>query len=293
MTRVLDCHVHLYPPAIKADPAGWAAAAGESTWAILATRRRPGGRPVQSWPTADELLRAMDAAEVERAVLQGWYWRTAAACRLHNEFYAACQQAHPDRLAACAALQPAAGPAAVRAELHWARDHGFVGLGELSPHAQGYAAGDPAFAAALAQAGQWGWPVNLHVTDPASRPFPGRVETSGADFRQVAAAFPSTDFILAHWGGLFPLHEPGLFPANVYFDTAASPLLYGPEIWRRFVTAVGADRVLFGSDFPLNLYPRLDREPGLTRFVAEARGAGLSAGELGAVLRENARRWFG
>ena len=33
------------------------------------------------------------------------------------------------------------------------------------------------------------------------------------------------------------------------------------------------ERVMFGSDFPLNLYPKLDETPGLIRFVQEAKAA--------------------
>lgn len=289
---VLDSHVHLYPAAINADPAGWAAAHGEGDWAVLATRRRRDGQPVQTFPSAGELLRAMDAGGIERAVLLGWYWRTAAACRIQNRFYAECRRAHPDRLSACAALQPAAGPAAVRAELVWAREQGLQGIGELSPQAQGCPAGDPGLAAALALAGEWGWPVTLHVTDPAGRAYPGRVATPWEDFAGLAAAFPGTSLILAHWGGGFPLAAREPAAANLYFDTAASPLLYGPDIWRRFVSAVGAPRVLFGSDFPLNCYPKLEREPGFGRLLAEARAGGLESAELAAVLAGNARRWF-
>jgi predicted TIM-barrel fold metal-dependent hydrolase len=54
------------------------------------------------------------------------------------------------------------------------------------------------------------------------------------------------------------------------------------------IEAVGADRVIFGSDFPLNLYPRLDAEPNLARFAEEARGA-LEGPALAAVLRGNLR----
>jgi predicted TIM-barrel fold metal-dependent hydrolase len=78
-------------------------------------------------------------------------------------------------------------------------------------------------------------------------------------------------------------------PANIFYDTAASPLLYGPDVWSRMVAAVGAERVLFGSDFPLNLYHRIDPAPNLARFAAEARDS-LPGGALEAVLRGNLRR---
>ena len=52
------------------------------------------------------------------------------------------------------------------------------------------------------------------------------------------------------------------------------------------MATVPHERVLFGSDYPLILYPRVAREAELTRFVAEARDAGAGPGVLG----ENAAR---
>ena len=290
---MIDSHVHLYPPDVNRDPAGWAAAHREPHWSALCLRRRRDGRPVQAFPDTGGLLRAMDAAGVGRAVLLGWYWETPASCLAQNRFYAACVRSHPDRLAAAATLHPSAGREAALAELRRARDDGLRGIGELSPHAQGYAVDDPVFRSILAEAGIRGLPVTLHATDPDSRPYPGRVLTPLEDFLRLAREFPATTFILAHWGGLLPLRIPEAATLrNIYFDTSASPLNYDDGIWRRFLGSVPAGRVVFGSDFPLNLYPRQDDAPSMIRLIAEVRGAGLSAGALEAVLQENARRLF-
>ena len=66
---LIDAHVHLYPAAVDRDPAGWAEARGERHWAVLCTRRRRSGQPVQTLPTPAMLLAVMDAAAIERAVL--------------------------------------------------------------------------------------------------------------------------------------------------------------------------------------------------------------------------------
>jgi len=293
MAGVIDCHVHLYPPEVNRDPAGWAAAQGEGHWAALGTRRRRDGRAVQGFPEIGGLLGAMDAAGVERAVLLGWYWQNPASCVWQNRFYADCVRAHADRLSACATLHPAAGRAAAMAEVRRARDDGLCGLGELSPHAQGYSPGDPVFREALAFAAELRLPVTLHATDPDGRPYPGRVATPLEDFVRLAGEFPAVRFVLAHWGGLLPLRIPAAAALrNVYYDTAASPLLYDEKIWARFVSAAGPGRVLFGSDFPLNIYPAIEVEPEIKRLVAEARGAGLAPDDLAAVLRGNALKLF-
>lgn len=288
--RIVDAHVHLYPAEVDRDPAAWAAERGERHWALLCTRRRRDGRPVQSLPALDGLLHAMDRAGIARAVLLGWYWEKPDTCAWQNRFYADCVRAHSDRLSAFATLHPGAGESAMLDEVRRAHGEGLIGLGELSPHSQGYSVDDPVFAAALDLAAELRLPVNLHVTDPQSRRYPGWIETPADDFVRLALRHARTAFVLAHWGGLLALSD-ARFGAltNVYYDTAASPLMYGEEVWSRALPVLGRERVLFGSDFPLNLYPKVSVEAEMERFVAEARGAG--AGDE--VLGGNAARLLG
>lgn len=264
----IDAHVHLYPPAANADPLAWATARGETRWATLVTRRRKDGRAVQAFASVTDLLRDMDAAGISRAVLQGWYWENPATSVEQNSFYAECIRRHPDRLAAFATLHPAGGEAATDL-VRRARDEGFIGLGELSPHSQHVALDDPKWRRILALAGELSLPVNLHVTDPLSRPYAGRVETPLADFLRLAQEFPRTKFILAHWGGGLAWSPEARALPNLWFDTAASPLLYGPEVWGK----APRERTLFGSDYPLVLYPRIEKEPSMENLLREARAA--------------------
>lgn len=292
---VIDAHVHLYPAEINCDPLGWAMAAGEPHWATLATRRRKDGRPVQGFPSVEALVREMDAAGVDRVILQGWYWQTQASCAAQNRFYAACVAAHPDRLSGCATFHPSVGTAGIVACLREARDAGLIGLGELSPQSQGYAVGDPVLAEALALAAMWRWPVNLHVTDPRSRPFPGRVETPLAEIDWLVSTYPDVVWVLAHWGGGEPLQRtpPPSARGAILYDTAASPLLYGQGQWSRVGGDFGEGSVLFGSDYPLDNYPRASGETlAWGRLVREA-GAGMDPSVADAVMGQTAARWYG
>lgn len=295
--RIIDAHVHLYPPEVNRAPSAWAATQGEQHWSTLCTRRRKNGRSVQGFPSVDELLREMDQARIERVVLQGWYWERHDTCGLQNRFYAGCLRAHPDRLAAFATFHPAAGAEAVRVEIRRAADEGFCGLGELSPHSQGVSVTDPVWREALVLAGELGLAVNLHVTEPNSKNYPGKVETPLSDFVAMAREFPATRFILAHWGGRLPLDpELGLTAkacANLYYDTAASPLLYDVRIYRELVDAAGAARVLYGSDYPLDLYPKSGSTPQIGAMLEEVRTAGLGEAELSGVLGKNAVNLLG
>ena len=289
---IVDAHVHLYPPEVNRDPAAWAAAQGETHWAKLCTRQRrsgakgdgAGGQPVQGFPSVDQLLRDMDAAGVSRAVLLGWYWENHATCVLQNKFYADCIRTHPDRLSAFATVNPKAGLPAFD-EASRALDDGLAGFGELSPHSQHYSLKDPVWRQILTLAAEWKVPVNLHVTDPASRPYLGRVETPLTGFIELAREFPATKFILAHWGGSLAWSPEAVALPNVWFDTAASPLLYDTDVWDKALT----DRVLFGSDYPLILYPHKESAPGFNGLLGEAKQFGASAAMLGG----NAVKLFG
>jgi uncharacterized protein len=283
---VVDAHVHLYPPDVNRDPAGWAVAHGEPQWARMCVRtRKATGRAVQGFPSVDELLRDMDAAGVGRAVLLGWYWERMENCVAHNRFYAECVRAHGDRLSAFATVQAGAGAEAL-AEVQRAHADGLCGLGELSPHSQGVAIDDERWRALMELAGELKMPVNLHVTEPEGAAYPGRVETPLADFWAMARAWPQVRFILAHWGGRVWREADGRWLDNVWVDTAASPLIYGAaeeDVWREGVAACGAGRVLWGTDYPLKLYPREPDKGTMTGFLAEARGK-LSVKEASEVL---------
>jgi len=110
---------------------------------------------------------------------------------------------------------------------------------------------------------------------------------------RLAREHPEAILILAHWGGGLafkgaPGGEP--LPPNLYFDTAASPLLYDAGVFRRAVERVGAGRVLYGSDYPLLLHPRASRTPEFGRFLGEIAGAGLGPQERAQILGSNIRR---
>lgn len=286
--RRIDAHVHLYPPEINRAPAQWAQNVGEGHWATLCTRIRKNGRPVQGFPDLDALLREMDASGVERAVLQSWYWERHDTCVLQNRFYAACLRAHPDRLSAFAAFHASAGSATVGDEIKRVCDEGFIGLGELSPHSQRVAINDTVWREALALAGRLRLLVNLHVTEPHGRAYPGRVETPLVDFISLARDFPETTFILAHWGARLPLDpvlgRDAVNCGNIYYDTAASPLLYPAAVVREMIEAVGAGHLLYGSDHPLNLYPSRDEGARIGALIEDPAWAGLGLAEKTALF---------
>ena len=124
----------------------------------------------------------------------------------------------------------------------------------------------------------------IHTNEPVGHPYPGKSPNTLFQIYSLVKRFAGNRIILAHWGGgpfFFGLLKKEMKNAltNVYFDTAASPFLYDPEIYRPAIQLVGPDKILFGSDFPL-IKP--------ARYLKEMKEAGLSKVEMKKICGKNA-----
>jgi len=286
---IVDAHVHVYPAQVAADPAAWGRDRGEPGWTACVAP--PGRRSIQGWADPGALIADMDEAGVAACVMLGWYWERQETCDLQNGWYSEWIRKYPGRLVGFAAVQPAAGRSSMDG-LERALDSGLCGVGEILPQAQGFALDDPWWRRVVEGAIRRRVPITLHATDPGAGPAAGPKTPLDAYVR-LAREYPEATLILAHWGGGMAFQEPRQdepLPPNLYFDTAASPLLYDPGVFRRAVDRVGAARVLYGSDYPLILYPRESRQPGFRRFLGEIDRSGLDDGERAAILGGNVRR---
>lgn len=284
MPLIVDGHVHAYPATVFESARTWAAQRDETWWAdCVAPTDRPS---IQGWADLDQLLRDMDAAGVDQAVMLGWYWQHQTTCEENNQWMARWRRAHPDRLRAFAAVNPAAGRTAIDQTRRWL-DDGFNGIGELLDRVQGFRYADSTFAALAELARRYDVPCNLHVTDPQLDQRPGMQPTPLADFTTLATTFPDNTFILAHLGGGLALDPGHRLPPNLYFDTAAVPLIYAPTCYRQAINTVGIDRVIFGSDYPLRVYPRRGPTPDFIRQIDAIRGTDLTPTEFDAIIGVN------
>lgn len=284
----------------------WAASRSETHWGRLVLPRD--GRPsLQGWADIDDLLREMDRSGVDHAVLQGWYWEHQETCDWQNHYHAGCLKAHPDRISAFATVKPSVGKPALDA-IRRARDDGFSGLGELCPRIQGGALRDPEWLEAMTLAAECGLVVLFHVDEQVGRDHPGRVQTSPEDFLWIAEACSDLRIILAHFGGGLIFHRlnRGVRKAfeRIWFDTAASPLLYDSAVYGAAVACGAGDRLLFGSDFPLITIPRRpgtpsiaegegEDKPDLAALLSRIRGSGINQSDLSRILARNAADLLG
>ncbi|MGC6423383.1 MAG: amidohydrolase family protein [Lentimonas sp.] len=284
---IIDCHTHCYPPDAVADPRTWAETRGELHWAELVAPI--GKKSIQDWSTPESMLTEMDTNGVEKAVMLGWYWQTESTCRWHTEKIADWVQTAPDRFIGFASIYP---NESVIDQLEAAKSLGLSGVGELHSGVQQFV-GDSQSWAALAD---WcvanGWPIQLHATKADGDDHPASVATPHADFIAKAKAHPDLKMILAHWGGGLALREsdPQLRETlkNVYYDTAASPLLYDSSIFRKVIDVVGIHKILYGSDYPLRVYPRKQKQARMQDFLNTiCHEAELTDHEQKAILSEN------
>src|SRR5712691_5305985 len=158
-------------------------------------------------------------------------------------------------------------------------------LGELMPHGQGYRLNDLALLTPIIEiVRQYQLIVLSHSSEPVGHSYPGKGDIHLQDLVAFLTAFPDVRFIAAHWGGGLPFYtlmpEIQRITANVWYDTAATIYLYRAPIFRVAAQLVGADRILFASDY--GLLPQ-------QRIIDHVRQAGLDAQEQAMILGENAR----
>jgi len=241
---IVDAHVHILPERVR--DARELVGAGEPWFAVC----HQGDRVIAS---EHDLLAAMDANGVDRAVCFGWPFADLALCAEVNEHLAGVQQRNPQRIIAFATVNPAAAGAV--AEIERCARLGLRGLGELNCDAQGFSLDDPGIDGAVEVSIRAGLPWTLHCSEPLGHEYPGKGTTTPMKLVRFFRRHPELQLVCAHLGGGLPFyaHMPEVRDVcrRLWFDTAAAPFLYSPSAYREVVELVGADRLLFGSDYPL------------------------------------------
>ena len=281
---MIDAHTHCFPPEISKDVQAWAKQYNELHWLQLVAPE--GKKSLQGWASIDTTLKSMDRAGVEKSILLGWYWEHKATCIRQNELIHAWLEQAPDRFIGFASIHPKADPID---QLERAKAMGFRGVGELHPRLQQYSEHKFEWQALAEWCSRELWPINLHVTEGLNHSHDAYIHTPFDDYLELAIRFPDLKIILAHWGGGIPFFEqnPKIKAAlkNVYYDTAASPLIYSMDIFENMLNLVGAEKLIFGSDFPLCLFPKMSNEPNVENFIQAIETLGLSEESRAALLK--------
>jgi predicted TIM-barrel fold metal-dependent hydrolase len=277
---IIDFHTHVFPPDVKKNRQKYIER--DPCLAILYSD------PKAKMATAEELIASMDEAGVAISVILNIGWTTHELCRETNDYIIDAVSRYPERLMGFGAVQPNSPRAAV-AEIERCAGAGLKGLGEMRPDVQLFDLGDEMVMAPLAEAlREHGLPLLLHASEPLGHEYPGKGLVFPDILYPFITSFPDLTIVCAHWGGGLPFYA--LMPevkkalANVYFDSAASPFLYTPQVYSQVIQLVGADRVLFGSDYPL-------LAPG--RLLKEIETLGLDEASKSRLLAGNALELLG
>lgn len=265
---MIDCHTHAFPMEAMKSPLAWATTMGENHWLQLVAPMEQKSS-LQGWATCDDFLRDMDRNKIDKSVLLGWYWEKPATCRVHNRYMATWLKKHPDRFIALASVHPAdPNPRQLFQEIV---DQGFRGFGELCPQVQGSSWKDNFWHELAQWAAGHSFALSIHVTETVGRHHAGAIPTPLDELVTFASSHLRVPMILAHWGGGLLFYELNPYIrkkiTNVYYDSAASPLLYDRKVFDLARELVGDGKILMGSDYPLRLFPGKECQPDRFHFL--------------------------
>jgi predicted TIM-barrel fold metal-dependent hydrolase len=276
----IDVHIHLSSPELIRDRG--AALDGE-----------PGLKVLYSDPSArlastSEVLKAMDEGGVDKALVTGFSFQKEDNARRYNDWLLDECSRYPERLLPLASFDPRA-PFAHDLAQGFLQAGGF-GLGELCVYDEGITPDLVERLGALADlCRDRDAPLLIHVNEPIGHQYPGKAPIEISEIYALVKRCAGAKLILAHFGGGIPFFatlkkEVRENFSHVRFDTAAMPYLFHPQALSLAAEILGAERFLFGTDYPL-LKPE--------RYYRYFADAGLSSEDTEQILGLAAESFLG
>jgi predicted TIM-barrel fold metal-dependent hydrolase len=254
---IIDIHAHIFPDKI----------AEKAVYSI----GKYYGVPMRCSGTVDGLLESGRNIGVEKYIVHSSATNVEQVKTI-NDYVSGVTREHPE-LIGFATLHP--DMADVPAEVDRIVKLGLKGL-KLHPEFQHFSIDDDNMMP-IYEAVEGRLPVLIHMGDQ-------NVDSSSpARLARVLDRFPGLTVIAAHFGGysMWDLSYEYLIGRNVYMDTSSSLYFITPEKAVDMIRKHGAEKILFGSD-----YPMWDHKEELDRFLA----LDLTEEERRAILSGNARR---
>lgn len=280
---IIDAHAHILPPSIIQARSEHMAA---DRWFGLLY-----ASPRSRLASASDLIASMDRAGIDAAVCFGFGFRNGEVCRRCNDYVLEAAAQWPGRIIPFAVVSPAEEGAVHEAER--CLQAGAAGIGELMPDGQEFALSDERLESLIRLLEASNRPLMLHVNELIGHRYPGKGQVGPEDAYALAAAHPTLRLILSHWGGGLPFYE--LMPSartaltNVWYDSAASPLLYDDRIFS-LVAGYAPSKVIFGTDYPLLTQRRFLDRVLIQDIPAETLQAMLATNLLTALGRSEGER---
>ena len=259
----------------------------------------------------------VDMQVVAPAPAQQHYWAdddlSVALSRVQNDDMAAFVAHDPERLVGMGTLPMRFPDRAVAEATRAVEELGLVGF-QIDSHVEERELSDPAFDPLYARLSALRAPLFIHplgfshgqrlspffMVNSVGQPLEETIAISHLILGGVLDRHPALDVVIAHGGGYFPFYAgrmdhawkarpevrrltsepPSQYLKRLWFDTC----VFRPELIEALVAAVGADRVMLGSDYPFDM--------GDTDPVALVRQARLDEADRAKILSTNALRLF-
>jgi predicted TIM-barrel fold metal-dependent hydrolase len=267
---IIDFHTHIFPKDIRENREKYFPS--EPAFKLLYDSSK------SKLVGAKEIIAAMDEQGVDRSVVFGFPWKNSDIFKLQNDYIMEVVTRFPERLIGLCCFDPFSKLAA--SEARRCLEGGLSGIGEIAFYQSGI---DDTALDKLAPLMEICLDKDLlfliHTNEPVGHEYPGKTPNTLKQIYALVTRFSENKIVLAHWGGgifFFNLlkKEVKAHLKNVYFDTAASPFLYHPEIYRYAVEVAGEDKILFGSDFPLlqpeRYFKEIEETSGLSKAQVES-----------------------
>jgi uncharacterized protein len=259
---IIDSHVHMWPDHIAP--------------AVVASR--PTGLTPMADGTLAGAIRCLDEAGIDMAMALGVAAKASTVART-NEFIGSAPR---DRFIPFGTVHP---ELSVDENLRHLRNNGINGV-KLHPLFQELSFADPRVGDIFAALASAGITVIAHVGAGSS----AAANERGAPhhLRTLVDKNPSLKLIACHFGGYHRLDEAEewMVGSNAFLETSWPPTIAGIDRGRvrQIIARHGADRVIFGSDWPMT---------NQAAEMAAIRSLGLGPDAEAGILGDNLARLLG
>ena len=244
--KKIDFHVHVTPPEISGN---WEKFAETEPYFALLSKS-----PRSKFASAEDVIAMLASSGFDQAVIFGFAFNDLGLCRMVNDYVIDSVRKFPGKLTGFMSISPNA--AGMEQEIDRCHSAGLQGIGEIFPEGQGLHIENEQETRALTGAcKERNLPLIVHANEPVGHDYAGKTTVGLRQLEQFIANSGGLRIVLAHWGGGLLFYEamPELREKfrNVYYDTAASPLLYDAGIYKAARALGLCKKIVFGSDFPL------------------------------------------
>lgn len=224
MRKIIDFHAHIFNPKIA--------------HLAITNLEQHYGMPWQCKGTFTDMKEEMDKSDFYRAVIFSTPTKSTQVT-INNDFLFDLKD---DRFIVFGSVHPDFED--VGYEIQRVKNHGLKGF-KFHPDFQGFNIDDDKAYFMYEKIGDE-YPIVLHVGDK-------KLDYSNPErLAKVLEKFPEHKFVAAHMGGysVWDKEAKSLVGKNVWFDTSSTMWEVSPEKMVQMIRAHGADKVLFGTDYP-------------------------------------------